>query len=111
MFAVDTYAALFTALLLCSTALLKTLTVHNPHPPQCTSCCQSPPAYPGFQSLCQHTIVSTHLSSNSHQGHAVHHGISQASDQVGGTWATGGNAHTHTPCGLGIALSCKDLAL
>jgi hypothetical protein len=53
----------------------------------------------------------THLSCDSHQGHAVHHSISQSSHQVGGSRTAGGNAHTHATCGLGITLSCKDLTL
>lgn len=58
-----------------------------------------------------HPQTAPHLSCDGHQGNAVHHCICQPCDQVGCSRPAGGNAHTHTPCGLGIALSSKDLTL
>mmetsp|Transcript_25362 Transcript_25362/g.80244 ORF Transcript_25362/g.80244 Transcript_25362/m.80244 type:complete len:427 (+) Transcript_25362:2029-3309(+) len=52
-----------------------------------------------------------HLPGDGHHGHRVEHGVSEASDQVCGARAGGGNAHTHPAGTLGVALGGKHLAL
>mmetsp|Transcript_22279 Transcript_22279/g.61581 ORF Transcript_22279/g.61581 Transcript_22279/m.61581 type:complete len:318 (-) Transcript_22279:120-1073(-) len=52
-----------------------------------------------------------HLASDGHQGHGIHHGVCQASDQVGSPRTRGGNAHTHAASGLGPTLRRENLTL
>mmetsp|Transcript_25361 Transcript_25361/g.80239 ORF Transcript_25361/g.80239 Transcript_25361/m.80239 type:complete len:343 (+) Transcript_25361:206-1234(+) len=51
------------------------------------------------------------VRTDGHHGHRVEHGVSEASDQVCGARAGGGNAHTHPAGTLGVALGGKHLAL
>ena len=54
---------------------------------------------------------AAHLGCNGHHGDGIEHGISNTGNQIGGTRAGGGHAHTHLPRHTPIAFCRKSTTL